>query len=195
MSIILNKQSDPPASCRHFQLPVERAQKPIEIEVEAGESSYSLNLSTEDNERLNLHFIFHLRKPSSKLNIDFKIRAAGESVPSLNLEILHHCPETAATADVRTLVTQGAAPVFRGLIHIDKEAQESESFLSHHSLLVGEAARSYTLPALEIMADRVKCSHGASVHTLSPDDLFYARSRGLSEEEARRLLIEGFMGA
>jgi len=76
---------------------------------------------------------------------------------------------------------------------MEKAAQGSESYLNHHSLLLGEEARSWTLPSLEILANEVKCSHAATLRSLTDLDLFYPRSRGLSQSEAREMLIEAFL--
>ncbi|HXW59913.1 MAG TPA: SufD family Fe-S cluster assembly protein, partial [Myxococcota bacterium] len=72
------------------------------------------------------------------------------------------------------------------------EAQKTEAFQRNHNLLLSKKAAAFTKPALEIFADDVKASHGATVGRLNEQDLFYLKSRGVPHNEARRLLVRGF---
>ena len=72
-------------------------------------------------------------------------------------------------------------------------AQQTEAYQENHNILLSEGARVETLPSLEIYADDVKCSHGATVGQLDADALFYMRSRGISEAEAKRLQMLSFL--
>ena len=82
---------------------------------------------------------------------------------------------------------------FNGLIYVQQDAQKTEAYQSCNTLLLNEGARVQTDPQLEIYADDVICSHGAAIGYLSADELFYMRSRGIPEEEARRLQILSFL--
>ena len=68
------------------------------------------------------------------------------------------------------------------------------AYQTKRSILLSDTARMYSKPALEIYADDVKCSHGATTGQLDKDGLFYLRSRGIPEEEARRLMLTSFAG-
>jgi len=81
---------------------------------------------------------------------------------------------------------------FEGKIYVHKEAQKTNAYQLNHNLLLGEHAIANSKPNLEIFADDVKASHGATVSQLKPDELFYLKTRGLSTQEAKRLLVEGF---
>ena len=83
--------------------------------------------------------------------------------------------------------------LFNGLIYVQQDAQKTEAYQSCNTLLLNEGARVQTDPQLEIYADDVVCSHGAAIGYLSADELFYMRSRGIPEEEARRLQILSFL--
>jgi len=165
--------------------------KPVEVEVPAGESRFLIfqtgDASVEQTYRL------HLREPDSQAVILGLIEAAGESVPRLRTEAVHHAPRTRAETLIRTLSSDHANPHYEGLIYMGKAAQGSESYLNHHTLLLNDTARSWTLPSLEILANEVKCSHAATMRSITDLDLFYLRSRGLSREEAHTLLIEAFL--
>jgi Fe-S cluster assembly protein SufD len=138
-------------------------------------------------------FTFHLRHSGSQLRITGLIDARGLSAPRLTTTVVHHAPETKAETLVRTLSRDEATPSYAGLIRIENGAQGCESYLNHHSLLIGDVARSHTVPSLEILANEVKCSHAATIRTITDEDLFYLRSRGISANEARETLIHAFL--
>jgi Fe-S cluster assembly protein SufD len=121
------------------------------------------------------------------------IIARGDDHPSLSTEVVHHTPHTRAETHIRTVVFDAAHPAYSGTIHIAKGAHDCESYLNHHTLLLGEKAQSRTRPSLEILNDQVKCSHAATIRTITDLDLFYLRSRGISPEEGRDMLIEAFL--
>ena len=84
--------------------------------------------------------------------------------------------------------------VFRGIIRVHPGAQRTDAYQTNRNLLLSQDAESVSLPNLEIEADDVKCSHGATVGQLDEEELFYLLSRGLTREQAERLVIFGFFG-
>lgn len=91
-------------------------------------------------------------------------------------------------------IASGAADVhFDGKIVVAPGADGTEAFQESHNILLSETAVVETSPQLEIYADDVKCSHGATVGRLNEDELFYMRSRGIPEEEAKALQIISFL--
>ena len=84
--------------------------------------------------------------------------------------------------------------VFRGIIRVHPGAQHSDAYQTNRNLLLSEQARADSLPNLEIEADDVKCSHGATIGQLDEDHLFYLMSRGIPRERAERLVVLGFLG-
>jgi len=85
-----------------------------------------------------------------------------------------------------------ATGVFNGRIHVNKDAQGTRAYQSNKSILLTDDAKMDTKPQLEIYADDVKCSHGATIGQLDEEALFYLRSRGIKSEEARLMLMFGF---
>ncbi len=83
--------------------------------------------------------------------------------------------------------------VFSGLIYVDRAAQHTTAYQNNASLVMGDRARIYTRPQLEIYADNVKCSHGATVGQLDQNALYYMRQRGISLDDARKLQMFGFV--
>ena len=84
--------------------------------------------------------------------------------------------------------------VFRGVIRVAKGAQGTDAYQTNRNLILSEKARADSLPNLEIEADDVKCSHGATVGQLDEESLFYLMSRGISRGQAERLVVLGFLG-
>jgi Fe-S cluster assembly protein SufD len=84
--------------------------------------------------------------------------------------------------------------VFRGVIRVHEGAQQTDAYQTNRNLLLSDHARADSLPNLEIGADDVKCSHGATVGQLDEDSLFYLMSRGLPQAKAERLVVLGFLG-
>jgi Fe-S cluster assembly protein SufD len=84
--------------------------------------------------------------------------------------------------------------VFRGVIRVFPGAQRTDAYQTNRNLLLSDRAEAVSLPNLEIEADDVKCSHGATVGQLDEEEMFYLRSRGLTREDAERLVIFGFFG-
>lgn len=85
-----------------------------------------------------------------------------------------------------------AKAVFSGKVLVRKDSQKTEAHQSNKNILLTDDAKIYTQPHLEIYADDVKCSHGATVGQLDPDAMFYLHSRGLCEKTARQLLMYAF---
>ena len=106
----------------------------------------------------------------------------------------HLVPDCRSTQLFKSIVDDGAVARFFGLIKVVPDAQKTEAYQANHNLLLSESARAYTKPQLEIYADDVKCSHGATVGRLNEDELFYMRSRGISLPEARLLQQMAFTG-
>lgn len=84
--------------------------------------------------------------------------------------------------------------VFRGIIRVHKDAQRTDAYQTNRNLLLSPNARADSLPNLEIEADDVKCSHGATVGQLDEEARFYLQSRGLPRVQAERLVVLGFLG-
>ena len=92
----------------------------------------------------------------------------------------------------KSLVSGKSHTIFNGSIQVPKEAQRTNAAQLSRNLMLSSRARVDTKPELEIIADDVKCAHGATVSQLQEDELFYLRSRGISEVEATALLLNGY---
>ncbi|TVP76438.1 MAG: Fe-S cluster assembly protein SufD [Gemmatimonadales bacterium] len=106
----------------------------------------------------------------------------------------HDAPHTHSDLLYKGALDDRARSVFRGIIRVAKGSQQTDAYQTNRNLLLSEHARADSLPNLEIEADDVRCSHGATVGQLDQDHLFYLMSRGLSRPQAERLVVIGFLG-
>lgn len=107
--------------------------------------------------------------------------------------IEHRAPRCRSNQFYRSILNDQARCVFQGKIHVHKAAQKTDGYQLSNAILLSEGAEMDVKPELEIYADDVKCSHGSTVGQLDEGPLFYLRSRGLSEKEARILLMRAFL--
>src|SRR3990167_5923736 len=109
----------------------------------------------------------------------------------LNLE--HATPLCTSNTAFKGFVTDESRAIFNGRIHIHPQAQKTEAHLNNRNLLLSKKAELDTKPELEIYADDVKCSHGASIGQLDEKSLFYFQSRGIDKASAEAMLCLGFV--
>ena len=108
-------------------------------------------------------------------------------------EILHLAPNTTSNQVVKGVLGGESRGVFQGRIHVAREAQKTEGRQLHKALLLNRGPEVDCKPELEIYADDVQCAHGATTGEMDQNHIFYFLSRGIDEETARALLVEGFL--
>jgi Fe-S cluster assembly scaffold protein SufB len=101
-------------------------------------------------------------------------------------------PHTKGESSIRAVLKDYSRAVMYGLIDIEREAQFADAYLSEHAMLLNPGARADSIPGLEIMANQVRATHGATVGPIDPEKLFYLMSRGLDEISATKLIVIGF---
>ena len=107
--------------------------------------------------------------------------------------LVHHIePNCESHQDYKGIFGENSTGVFNGKIIVEKEAQKTNAFQSNNNILVSDKATINTKPQLEIFADDVKCSHGCTIGQLDESAMFYMRSRGIPEKEAKALLMYAF---
>jgi Fe-S cluster assembly protein SufD len=105
----------------------------------------------------------------------------------------HAAANTTSDLAFRGILNDRSSAVWRGMIKVDPGAQQTDAFQESRNLLVSKRAHADAIPGLEILANDVRCTHAAAIAQIDPDQVFYLRSRGLREDVARRLVIEGFL--
>lgn len=108
-------------------------------------------------------------------------------------DIRHLSPDTYSKQIVRGVINGKAHGVFQGRIHIAEGSDKTEGSQQHKAILLSDDAEVDCKPELEIYADDVKCSHGATCGELDKEMIFYMQSRGFSESEAKKMLIEAYL--
>ncbi|NRB83302.1 MAG: Fe-S cluster assembly protein SufD [Winogradskyella sp.] len=107
--------------------------------------------------------------------------------------LVHHIePNCESHQDYKGIFNDNATGVFNGKVIVEKEAQKTNAFQANNNILVSDKASINTKPQLEIFADDVRCSHGCTIGQLDESAMFYLRSRGIPEKEARALLMFAF---
>jgi Fe-S cluster assembly protein SufD len=106
----------------------------------------------------------------------------------------HVSPQANSDLLYKGALYDASKTVFRGVIRVFPKAQRTDAYQTNRNLLLSDRAEAISLPNLEIEADDVKCSHGATVGQLDEEEMFYLRSRGLRARDAERLVIFGFFG-
>lgn len=112
----------------------------------------------------------------------------------VTLRTNHNVPDCRSDSLVKGVAGGAAVGEFCGRVYVAPDAQRTDAKQQNRNILLSDTARITTRPQLEIYADDVKCSHGATVGQMASDAILYMRQRGLSEAQARRLQIEGFAG-
>jgi Fe-S cluster assembly protein SufD len=134
-----------------------------------------------------------LRGEGSACNLKGLAIAHGWQLVDHQTHIDHVKPRCLSRETYKAVIDDDAHGVFSGKIHVHPNAQKTDARQTNHTLLLSDNAVMDTQPQLEIYADDVKCTHGASVGSLDEQAMFYLRSRGIDAEDARRLLTFAFM--
>lgn len=188
-------QVEPGASVRHSRcaLDDEAAQWSLLLAVLAEDATYELNQYHFGGRRRrsDCHFVLAGSRASANVTACY---LAGEGTHiDQQFVIEHRSRDTVSRQKVHGIGIGRSRCVFNGRIHIHPGAVGSDAALTNRNLSLHPEAEIDTKPELEIYTDDVRCAHGATVGQLSEDSLFYLRSRGIPESEARVLLCNGFL--
>jgi Fe-S cluster assembly protein SufD len=107
-------------------------------------------------------------------------------------EVDHLKPNSVSNELYKGIMDENSKGVFNGKIYVRREAQKTNAFQSNNNVLLSDKATINTKPQLEIWADDVKCSHGCTIGQLDEEAIFYLRSRGISEDKARAMILRAF---
>jgi Fe-S cluster assembly protein SufD len=153
-------------------------------------SSYTFSLPGAELLRNNLHINLAAENTESHL-YGFYLGAGHQLIDNHTL-MNHRMPHCESNEIYKGVLLDTATGVFNGKVYVHPEAQKTNAFQQNNNLLLSPKAVIYSKPQLEIYADDVKCSHGSTTGQLNPEALFYLRSRGIGEDNARALLVQAF---
>lgn len=138
-------------------------------------------------------YAFSLIQPDIVVTIRGRFVLSGSDQEKVEITIHHMAPRTVARTSLRGTSSDTAKLTFFGRIIIDPDCPQTNSFLEERILLLSPNARGETVPELEILSDDVKCSHAATISTIDPEQLFYLQSRGLTFDQAEKMLVASFL--
>ncbi|MDD6155133.1 MAG: Fe-S cluster assembly protein SufB [Eubacteriales bacterium] len=107
-------------------------------------------------------------------------------------KVVHNAPNTSSYVNTRSISKDGGISTFRSSVVINPQAKKSKSYVSCQSLMLDDISRSDTIPAIDIKTDDADVGHEAKIGRISDDVVFYLMSRGMSEADARALIVSGF---
>jgi Fe-S cluster assembly protein SufD len=105
---------------------------------------------------------------------------------------LHQAPDTTSDFAFKGALRDTSTAVWRGMIRVEPDAQKTNAYQENRNLMLSPTTHAVPIPGLEILANDVRCTHGATVGRVDRDQLFYLMARGLSRSEAERLIVRGF---
>jgi Fe-S cluster assembly protein SufD len=133
-----------------------------------------------------------LRAPGASSGILGVVLGSGEEKFSFNTIQEHTATDTTSDINFRVALKDKSSSVYEGIVRVAKVAQRTSAYQSNKNLLLDGTATADSIPKLEILADDVKCSHGATVGPVDREQIFYLMSRGVSRSVAEQLVVLGF---
>jgi Fe-S cluster assembly protein SufD len=173
----------------------------VVMQNEHNESAHKvvMNISVEEGAFVRINFVtLHGAMLENEVNVSLEGKEAscelngaylmdGSQVIKTNIRMNHLVPECYSSQLFKGILDDKAKAYFSGRIVVAPDAQKTQAYQANHNLLISSDAKAYAQPQLEIYADDVKCSHGATSGRLDEMGLFYMRSRGISAHEAKLL--------
>jgi len=162
------------------------------------------NIFVKENEELVLpvlwtgeetELVYDITLAEKGASIKFLGLLLGNENKGLKLKIVvtHQAENTKSEVIIKSAVCDTSQIFFDGLIKIEKGAKGTDAWLAAHLLLLSQKARGIAVPNLEILENDIKAGHATTVGRINDLELFYLMSRGLSEEKAKQLIVEGFL--
>ena len=140
----------------------------------------------------HVHQDVHLDGPGAHAQVNGVTFATDKQVISYYTQQTHHQPNTTSDLLYKEVCRDQSRAVWRGMIKVDKIAQQIDGYQRNDALMLSSDARADAIPGLEIEADDVRCTHAATAGQVDEEQIFYAMCRGLSRWEAMHVIVEGF---
>jgi Fe-S cluster assembly protein SufD len=140
----------------------------------------------------HIHQHVHLDGAGANAEVNGVTFATGRQLLSYYTQQSHHAPSTRSDLLYKEVCRDKSRGVWRGMIRVDKAAQKTDGYQRNDALMLSRDARVDAIPGLEIEADDVRCTHGATAGRVDDEQVLYCMCRGLSRYEAMHLIVEGF---
>jgi len=134
-----------------------------------------------------------LKEPGAHFEYGSAFLGKNEQIFDQRTIQVHEAPHCTSNLLCKNALRNESKSVFSGLIKVEEDAQHTDAYQTNRNLLLSSQAEADSLPGLEILANEVKCSHGATTSKIDPQELFYLKCRGIAESEAEKLIALGFL--
>jgi Fe-S cluster assembly protein SufD len=157
---------------------------------DASAKALTLNLG---GEHIRTESVSHLREKGGRSDmLAVTVANDNQEIDQRTFQI-HEAPNTASDLLYKNALDDAARTIFSGLIRVSPGAHKTDAYQKVRNLLLSDEAEANSMPGLEIEADDVRCTHGATSGQLEEEELFYLRSRGIPLKDAQRLIVHGFL--
>jgi Fe-S cluster assembly protein SufD len=140
----------------------------------------------------HIHQDVHLDGRGAQAQVNGVTFATDRQLLSYYTQQTHHQADTRSDLLYKEVLRDKARVVWRGMIKVDPDAQKTDGYQRNDALMLSRDARADAIPGLEIEADDVRCTHGATAGRVDEEQVLYAMCRGLSRYEAMHMIVEGF---
>jgi Fe-S cluster assembly protein SufD len=173
-------------------LVVEAGSRDIHVVAKAGAKIYMAAFVLATDAEAGLSLTVDLAGEGAEFNLNALYIASGARRADIEVKVNHLTADCTSRQLIKGIATDTATGAFSGMVHVAPNAQRTDASQRNQNLQLTDEAHVFTRPGLEIYADDVKCSHGATVGRLDEEAIYYMRQRGVSEAEARRMQLHGF---
>ena len=135
---------------------------------------------------------FSLTGPGAEVYVHGFMFGDGRQHFDLHTLQKHLVDHTTSDLLIKGCLKDRARSIYQGLIQVAEGAQRTDAYQANRNLLLSDTARADSIPGLEILANDVRCTHGATIGTVDEEQMFYLMTRGLPRNQAQRLIVEGF---
>lgn len=143
---------------------------------------------------ISAHFEFFLQGQSAHAQVQLGVYAQDDVKTSFTTMQDHQATDTISTLLLKGLLQDAARSVHNGMIRIDTSASRTDARMHSRFMLIGSGAQAYAQPSLEVLTNDVQCTHGSAIGQYDDEQLFYLNSRGVSDDAAKKLLSDAFLG-
>ncbi|OGG16934.1 hypothetical protein A3D77_06025 [Candidatus Gottesmanbacteria bacterium RIFCSPHIGHO2_02_FULL_39_11] len=139
------------------------------------------------------HVQIDMKGKNSSAQILGVVIGSGKQIINLHTFQDHMAGESQSDLLIKSVLFDCSKFNYEGLIRIEKDAQRSNAYQKNQNLLLSESSWANSQPKLEILANDVRCTHGATIGQINPEQMYYLKTRGLTDASAKKILVEGFI--
>ncbi len=158
------------------------------------EAQVTYNALLLDAQKVNGSITCFLQGPRARADIRGVYLLGGEQTVELKTLQHHQAEQTESNLVFKGVLNGSSRAVYHGNILIDESARYTNANQENKNIMLSDAARATSVPAIEVLANEVQCGHGSAIGQLDREQLFYLQARGIPKDQAMQMLLEGFVG-